>query len=99
MSPIKNCMTHDHRRCDDLFAQAEQAVQAHEWDRASVAFSDFANAMRLHFAAEEELLFPAFELKSGMTMGPTQVMREEHDQMCELMTAAQDALSAKDADD
>ena len=99
MTPIKNCMTLDHRRCDDIFAEVEQAVEAQEWDRASAAFSSFAKAMRLHFAAEEELLFPAFEAKSGMTMGPTQVMRGEHDQMRELIAAAQDALSAKDADD
>lgn len=99
MTPIKNCMTHDHRRCDDIFAEVEQAVEAQEWARASAAFSSFANAMRAHFAAEEEVLFPAFELKSGMTMGPTQVMRGEHDQMRELIAAAQDALSAKDADD
>lgn len=99
MTPIKNCMTHDHRRCDDIFAEVEQAVAAQAWDRASAAFTSFASAMRQHFAAEEELLFPAFELKSGMTMGPTQVMRGEHEQMRELIAAAQDALSAQDADD
>ena len=99
MTSIKNVMTHDHRRCDDLFAEVEQAVDAQQWDRASIAFSSFAIAMRQHFAAEEEILFPAFELKSGMTMGPTQVMRGEHVQMNELIAAAMDALSAKDADD
>lgn len=99
MTSIKNCMTHDHRRCDDIFAEVEQAVAAQEWDRASAVFKTFANAMRQHFAAEEDLLFPAFELKSGMTMGPTQVMREEHEQMRELIAAAQEALSSKDADD
>lgn len=99
MTSIKNCMTHDHRRCDDIFAEVEQAVAAQEWDCASAVFKTFANAMRQHFAAEEDLLFPAFELKSGMTMGPTQVMREEHEQMRELIAAAQEALSSKDADD
>lgn len=99
MTSIKNCMTHDHRRCDDGFAQVEQAVAAQQWNRASGALNSFASAMRQHFAAEEELLFPAFELKSGMTMGPTQVMRDEHDQMRELIAAAQEALLAKDADD
>ena len=32
-------------------------------------------------------------------MGPTQVMRVEHEQMRELLSAAQSALSAQDADD
>ncbi len=99
MSNIKNCMTDDHRHCDDLFAEVEQAVAAQAWERASAAFAGFAGAMQQHFAAEEELLFPAFEAQSGMTMGPTQVMRDEHIQMRELMAAAQEALAAQDADD
>jgi len=99
MINIKNCMTDDHRHCDDLFADVEQAVAAQAWDRANTAFARFRGAMQQHFAAEEELLFPAFEAKSGMTMGPTQVMREEHVQMRELMATAQQALAAQDADD
>jgi iron-sulfur cluster repair protein YtfE (RIC family) len=99
MTNIKDCMTNDHRRCDDLFADAEQAVSAQAWERASAAFAGFAGAMQQHFAAEEELLFPAFEEESGMTMGPTQVMRDEHIQMRELLAAAQQALVAQDADD
>ncbi|MDO8706595.1 MAG: hemerythrin domain-containing protein [Sulfuricaulis sp.] len=99
MTSIKDFMTVDHRHCDDFFAESEQAVAAQAWDRAGAAFGSFQAAMQHHFAAEEELLFPAFELKSGMTMGPTQVMRVEHAQMRELMAAAQASLLAKDADD
>jgi iron-sulfur cluster repair protein YtfE (RIC family) len=55
--------------------------------------------MQNHFAAEEDVLFPAFEVKTGMTMGPTQVMRDEHAQMNDLMMAAYQSLLAKDADD
>lgn len=99
MTNIKDCMTDDHRRCDHLFADVEQAVAAHAWDRASATFAGFAGAMQQHFATEEELLFPAFEAESGMTMGPTQVMRDEHIQMRELLAAAQQALVAQDADE
>jgi iron-sulfur cluster repair protein YtfE (RIC family) len=99
MTNIKDCMTNDHRHCDDLFADVEQAVAAQAWERASAALAGLAAAMQQHFAAEEELLFPAFEAASGMTMGPTQVMRDEHIQMRELLAAAQEALAAQDADD
>jgi hemerythrin-like domain-containing protein len=99
MNNIKNAMTDDHRRCDDIFSDVEQAVAAQEWDRAIVAFASFFEAMTGHFTAEEDFLFPAFEAASGMTMGPTQVMRDEHVQMRELMSAARDTLALKDADD
>ena len=92
-------MAGDHRRCDDIFVDVEQAVAAGAWDAASNGFSAFQSAVLQHFSAEEALLFPAFEAKTGMSMGPTQVMRGEHVQMRELMDAARDALLAKDADD
>ena len=99
MPSINEFMEHDHRHCDDLFADVEQAVVAQGWDRATAGFTRSQNAMQQHFAAEEEILFPAFELKSGMVGGPTQVMRDEHVQMNALMAQAKEALSAKDADD
>lgn len=99
MTNIKSLMTDDHRRCDHLFTDVERAVEAREWDHASANFSSFFESVEQHFAAEEAHLFPAFEAESGMTMGPTQVMRDEHVQMRELMSAARDALAAKDADE
>jgi hemerythrin-like domain-containing protein len=99
MHTIRDFMAGDHRRCDDIFVDVEQAVAAGAWDRATTAYVQFHNAVLQHFAAEESLLFPAFEAKSGMTMGPTQVMRGEHEQMRALMDAARDALAAKDGDD
>jgi hemerythrin-like domain-containing protein len=99
MNEIQTLMIGDHRRCDALFTAAERAVAVPAWDRAKDAFISFRYSMQQHFAAEEEVLFPAFERKTGMTMGPTQVMRNEHTQMNDLMTAAYDSLLAKDADD
>jgi iron-sulfur cluster repair protein YtfE (RIC family) len=99
MHNIRDFMAGDHRRCDDVFASVEQEVAAGAWDRARAAFALFHNAVLQHFSAEETLLFPAFEEKTGMSMGPTQVMRGEHVQMRELMAAAHDALQANNADD
>lgn len=97
MTSIRSRMTNDHRHCDDLFADAEQAL-----DRpaaAQAAFERFQQAMLAHFAAEEEKIFPAFEAATGMRMGPTQVMRMEHEQMRELMNFAVDALKGAKTDD
>lgn len=99
MPTIKNFMTGDHRQCDEFLATAEQAVATQRWDSASTAFAQFQHAVLQHFAAEEGVLFPAFEAKTGMHSGPTQVMRGEHVQMRELMESARHALLAKDADD
>lgn len=99
MQNIRDFMAGDHRRCDDIFVDVEQAVAAGDWDRASAVFTQFQSAVLAHFSAEESLLFPAFEEKTGMYMGPTQVMRGEHVQMRELLDAARQSLCAQDADD
>jgi hemerythrin-like domain-containing protein len=81
METIVKFLGTDHRACDDLFASAENAVALKDWDSARSLFGRFESSMAHHFAMEEEVLFPAFEARTGMSMGPTQVMRWEHEQM------------------
>ena len=81
MSTILEYMGSDHRACDDLFALAEEAAGNKNWDSARDLFGKFQAAMAHHLSMEEEVLFPAFEERTGMVSGPTQVMRMEHEQM------------------
>src|SRR5512135_1752513 len=86
-----------HRHCDDLFVAAEAAVQRGDWAAAAPACAHFRAQMEAHFAAEEEMLFPAFERVAGGA-GPTRVMRFEHEQMRPLMAQLEDACARRDAD-
>ncbi len=99
MNTIRELMSYDHRQCDELFVAVEKAINERAWDTAVTVFSDFSKAMLGHFKAEESVLFPAFEERTGMRMGPTQVMRGEHAQMRELIEAAEASLLARDASD
>ena len=99
MESIRDVMAADHRQCDDYFAAVERSVAAVAWADAKAAFVQFRDAMLRHLAAEESILFPAFEAHTGMCMGPTQVMRGEHGQMRDLLSASEIALNARDADD
>lgn len=98
MPTIQQLMTEDHRRCDDIFVEVERHILAKQWAPARQAFATFRHSVLQHFEAEETLLFPAFEAKTGMTQGPTQVMRGEHAEMRELLQAADDALTAQDGE-
>lgn len=73
--------TADHRACDALWAEVEAAADAGDRARVTAAFAAFDAAMRRHMDMEEQVLFPAFEQATGITMGPTRVMRAEHQQM------------------
>jgi hemerythrin-like domain-containing protein len=99
MTTIRSFMTDDHRHCDDLFAEAEQAMAKNNLEAARAAFGHFRSSVLAHFDCEEKTLFPTFEAKTGMSMGPTQVMRLEHIQMRALLDDAAAALAAGNADD
>lgn len=80
--------TDDHRRCDATWASLENGEGAD--------FPTFKAQLLHHFAMEEEVLFPAFEAATGMTGGPTAVMRMEHEQMRSVLDQMQAAFDAGD---
>ena len=96
---IKEFMSQDHRDCDLLFAKAESAAASEDWDAATQVFNDFVQAMERHLGVEENELFPAFEEATGMAMGPTEMMRMEHDQMRVLFVEMRDAMERQHGDD
>jgi hemerythrin-like domain-containing protein len=87
-----------HRHCDNLFVVAEESAQRGDWAAAMPAFEHFRNQMNAHFEAEESLLFPAFEASTGMSHGPTEMMRHEHEQMRALLSQLADACEANDGE-
>ncbi|MDT8451217.1 MAG: hemerythrin domain-containing protein [Gammaproteobacteria bacterium] len=96
---IKKLMSQDHKDCDLLFAKAETAVSSEDWAAATQTFNEFIEAMESHLSFEEKVLFPAFEEATGITMGPTEMMRMEHDQMRVLLIEMRDALDRQHSDD
>lgn len=95
---ISNYMKHEHRECDTLFAQSEEAIAARNWDVANETFLAFANETLRHFKREEDALFPAFETQTGMAQGPTQVMKYEHEQVRGLIGNMAEAIEKQDKD-
>jgi len=90
----------DHRRCDALLVQLEEAADSGDTARIERAWKSFDTALRRHLAMEEETLFPAFEAASGMSNGgPTFVMRYEHGQMRGVLDLMAEAVRASDPDD
>ena len=88
-----------HKHCDELFARAEEACADGDWAGGEAAFAALLDQLETHFSSEEELLFPAFETATGMTSGPTEVMRGEHRQMRDLLAQMKEALASRESDD
>ena len=98
MTTISDFLVPDHKRCDSLFAATEQAASEGDWGKAADGFDSFNYAMLHHFAMEEEIMFPAFEARTGMRQGPTSVMRSEHQQMKVLLALMEESMARKHSD-
>lgn len=88
-----------HKHCDELFANAEEACANGDWAAGEKAFALLRHELETHFASEEDILFQAFEAATGMRSGPTEVMRQEHRQMTDLLNQMQGFLAARAGDD
>lgn len=96
MVSIKTFLTTDHRACDELFAQMEQMASEKGVAASRAGYEAFANATERHFQMEERVMFPEFEMKTGMVQGPTQMMRHEHEQVRSLLKQLSEAIDAAD---
>lgn len=97
MSTIKEYLSNDHRRCDELFAIMEESATKSLED-AKTSCEEFISNSERHFQMEERVMFLEFERKTGMTQGPTAMMRHEHAQMRSLMKQMSEALQAGNKD-
>lgn len=87
----------DHSRLDAIFNGFLASVKIGRWDSVTEAFGEFNFGLRRHIKIEEEILFPKFEEKTGMTdRGPTFVMKEEHKEIKAALDRILSAIAAED---
>lgn len=96
---ILEFMRDDHRACDHLLTEAENALTAKQTEEAKTLFDSFYRATNHHFDMEERELFITFEKRTGMMGGPTQMMRYEHQQLRSLLESMKSALAENRTDD
>lgn len=99
MQSFLDYLSADHRRCDELFAEAEASVRRRAWAGAADKFRAFHAAMLRHLDMEESVLFPAFDARTGHAGGPTRVMCNEHAQIRDLLDSMEDSVAAEDEAD
>lgn len=88
--------TRGHRDIDARWAEVEASADGADPGALRAAWATFEAVLREHLDMEETVLFPAFEEATGMTAGPTQVMRGEHTQMRGLLDQMAAVLEAGD---
>ena len=96
MNTISSFLTSDHRACDNEFANLENAIASQDWEESKTQLEKFSADLLHHFDMEEKVMFPVFEEVTGMTQGPTMVMRMEHSQMRNILDDLKADIEKKD---
>jgi uncharacterized protein (DUF2249 family)/hemerythrin-like domain-containing protein len=94
---VSDYLGFDHNRLDSILPEVERLVGGRDFAQAAERFAEFSCGLNRHIEAEEQILFPDFERRTGMRSGPTVVMRAEHAEIRKWMAAASAALEAQDA--
>lgn len=94
---ISSYMEQDHDLIDGIAERAVAAARAADWAALEREGPEFLRRLRRHIEMEEDLLFPAFEQRTGMAAGgPSVQMREEHVQMQPILAQLESAVSGQD---
>ena len=96
METISSFLTTDHRACDEEFANLENIVAKENWEESQKQLEKFTTDLIHHFDMEEKVMFPTFEEVTGMTQGPTMIMRMEHAQMKAILEDLKSDIEKKD---
>ena len=88
----------DHDRLDGLLRTFHELKRT-DYPKAKEAFKEFKFGLQRHIVWEEDLLFPVWEERTGMTEGgPTAVMRMEHRKIGAALEALHQKVQDADPD-
>ena len=97
---LASFFTQDHQDCDARWAELEDQLAGADEATGQALWQVFDSSMRRHLAMEEDILFPAFDSRSGMAGGgPTAMMRMEHMQMRGLLDQIGASMAAGDTEE
>ena len=88
-------MIQEHRRCSILLAAAEQAFAHGDWALFRARVAELRDELFAHFRAEEDILFPQFEERTGLH-APTADLCTQHEAMREILEALASVSPAHD---
>jgi len=92
---VTTYLSWDHDRLEAILADVCLHVDAGKLDQAEVGYREFLTGLKRHIRLEEELLFPLFEARTGVTGGPTEVMRDEHREIERALDMMEEGLAQK----
>jgi iron-sulfur cluster repair protein YtfE (RIC family) len=98
MNSTDNRLVHEHSLYENLLSRCQDAAEIEDWGAADLALRELVAHLKQHMALEEEVLYPAYEAMAHAPQGPTQALREEHDQIVRLVRDMVRVIKSRDSE-
>ncbi len=99
MESLSAVFRQDHERLDASLKAARQSAQSGAAGAARAAFAEFRSGIERHMAAEEALLFPAYEARHGADNPLTSTLRKGHGDLKVFFSEMDESLAEDDAEE
>jgi hemerythrin-like domain-containing protein len=78
---VTACLSRDKELLEQILGKVCAHVESRRLEAARGECREFEGALSRHVRIEEDLLFPLFEVRTGLRDGPTGGLRSEHSEM------------------
>ena len=96
---LSQCVSYYHRRIDELLMLHQEALVIQDFPLAQKALRIFAKFLNKHLTLENELLIPAHDSLGCNKQWRTQVYKEEHSKLVDLLDNIRHMLSKEPAEE
>ncbi len=86
MKSTEHWLVHDHTKIEFLLGELVEAAETQNWQIMKRGIKELIRQLKFHMAREEDILFPAFDAKTGPPHIPTVMLRKEHRNIIRIFT-------------
>ncbi len=96
MKSAEHWLVHDHTRIEFLLGELADACETQNWQIMKRSLKELIKQLKYHMAQEEEVLFPAYDERTGPPHMPTLLLRKEHRDVIKILTELSSVLKVED---
>jgi hemerythrin-like domain-containing protein len=98
LSDVVDWLYHDHREHEANLYECQALAEQEDWRGVKRVYDELRRAIERHIAAENDIIFPAYEALADTSETPTRLLREEHDQVLVLLGECAAVISMHDSE-
>ena len=95
MKSAEHWLIHDHTQIEFLLGELNDACDTQNWHIMKRSLKELIRQLKYHMAQEEEVLFPAYDERTGPPHMPTMLLRKVHRDVIKILAELLSAIKVE----